>query len=224
MIPTLQLGQFGRAQEGGEADPFLSNVSLLLHMDTDFNDSSPVPKTPTITGGATISTAQAKFGAGSGLFDGQTDGVNYPVSSAFAFDADFCVEMFYMRTSDASSRYYFSTSSANPAWIWLSRPNTVLQAHVFGTYLTASVNPTLNTWYHIALTRSGSTVRFFVDGVQEASATVTTVGGDTGVFVGSAAPGITSADFYHAGHIDEVRISKGVARYTANFAPPTAPF
>ena len=86
---------------------------------------------------------------------------------------------------------------------------------------TASIS--VDTWVHVALTRQGNTLRAFWGGTQ--------VGAD-GTFSGSIY--INSADLFigalrdgngsYDGWIDEFRLTVGVARYTANFTPPTAPF
>jgi hypothetical protein len=82
-----------------------------------------------------------------------------------------------------------------------------------------------NTWYHIAVTRSGTTVRVFVDGTEVASGTrsgtVNPYSGSAHVDVGA---GIASDNPSFRGSWQEWRITKGVARYTANFTRPSAPF
>lgn len=84
---------------------------------------------------------------------------------------------------------------------------------------------TLAVWQHVALARNGNTMKWFVDGVENGSADVTGYtynDASAGSTIGRAFTDIDN--YYFDGHIDEVRISKGVARYTANFTPPTAPF
>jgi hypothetical protein len=80
-----------------------------------------------------------------------------------------------------------------------------------------------NTWQHIAYTRTGGTGRLFVGGVLAGS------WADTTNYVGTVNRlGQTSAsnavDNRLSGYIDDLRITKGVARYTAGFTPPTAAF
>ena len=77
-----------------------------------------------------------------------------------------------------------------------------------------------NTWYHVAVTWDGTTLRFFVNGVIGTTHTGVTITPSTNqVIVGGTGPG---ASGLFTGYIDDLRITKGVARYTANFTPPTA--
>lgn len=79
---------------------------------------------------------------------------------------------------------------------------------------------TANTWHHVAATRSGTTLRLFVNGVQRASRTDSSNYTIQGLYIGANANG---ADGY-LGYLDDIRITKGVARYTSNFDVPTATF
>jgi hypothetical protein len=85
-----------------------------------------------------------------------------------------------------------------------------------------SWTPSTSTWYHVAVTREGNDVHFFVDGVWLATNTVTATffDGTAALVVGGHPVG--GQDFN--GHIDEVRIVKGTALYSPNFTPPTEAF
>jgi hypothetical protein len=82
-----------------------------------------------------------------------------------------------------------------------------------------------NTWYHVALCKSGSSTKMFIDGTQTGS-TYT----DNNTYINSGRTqlgaevsfGSGVAEFFN-GYIDEIRVSH-MARYTANFSPPTAAF
>jgi hypothetical protein len=94
-----------------------------------------------------------------------------------------------------------------------------------GTIATGNVI-TATTWQHIAVVRSGSTVSIYVDGTSQASGTnASFTDASTVLVVG----GITSTTGWNGdkplnGYIDDLRITKGVARYTANFTAPTTAF
>jgi hypothetical protein len=81
-------------------------------------------------------------------------------------------------------------------------------------------NPTESTMYHIAACRSGTDLRLFVDGVQLGS-TVTDSTDFTGSTQGCIVGGLTTTVQTVNANIGAVRITKGVARYTENFTPPT---
>ena len=80
----------------------------------------------------------------------------------------------------------------------------------------------LNTWYHVAVSRTGSSLQLFVNGVVDAVATNTAALGDSSNVAKIGAE--PAASQYFSGYIDDLRITKGAGRYTANFAPPVAAF
>lgn len=94
-----------------------------------------------------------------------------------------------------------------------------------GTVTQVSWSPSLNTWYHLAVCRSGNNMRFFVDGTQVGStqsfsSTIADV--STALTVGSIL--FVGFEYYFKGYMDEVRLTKGEALYTSNFTAPTAEF
>jgi hypothetical protein len=93
------------------------------------------------------------------------------------------------------------------------------------TFLSGTSTLTNNTWYHFAACRSGSTLKLFVDGVEEYSGTDTTDYTSSASFNAGDRQDLDPFGQYPLdGYIDDLRITKGVARYTANFTPPTAAF
>jgi hypothetical protein len=88
----------------------------------------------------------------------------------------------------------------------------------------------LNSWHHVAITRSGSKTREFVDGQAFPSAwdesIMTPIAGGSYLVISGApceTPGAgDNGDFN--GYIDELRVVNGVAVWTSNFTPPTAPY
>lgn len=82
-----------------------------------------------------------------------------------------------------------------------------------------------NTWVHVAVTRSGSTWRLLVNGALEATVASTAVMRDSSavMYVGAFLVASSPSRLF-AGEMDELRITRGVARYTANFAVPSLPF
>lgn len=92
-------------------------------------------------------------------------------------------------------------------------------AIVSGVYNTI----TANNWHHVAITKSGDTYRLFVDGTMSDERTQTNLSIDfTGVLIGKN--GWDAHNGEYTGYLDELRVTKGVARYTASFTPPTSPF
>jgi hypothetical protein len=213
-------------------DPDFSSVSLLLHGDgingsTTIVDSSLSPKKVLPFGNAQISTTQSKFGGASIAFDGNGDYLSAPSSSDFIFTSSFTTEFWVYRTSITAVFHVFVVgSSANTQFFVSTKSNG--QGLRFGLtgvaeYATGTLTWNLNTWYHIALVRDGSSVRFYADGVDVTDGTPT----DSTTYSGDIRVGYdvnVSIVVSFAGYIDDLRITKGVARYTGNFTPPTAPF
>lgn len=241
---TIALSVQPGTADGGSGDPNFANVSLLLHMDgsnggTTFTDSSLNALTLTAYGDAQISTAQSKFGGAAGLFDGNGDYVDIPADADFDFGSgNFTIEFwFYARSNQAYTSSTWRRVLAHPAST--NDTNSLQIGHndqkVFlvsgtGTSWTSSnfVNTgtiSTATWYHIAFTRSGSTLRCFLDGVQKTATTISNTysrGGSEGLRIGNR--GDLNASCYLDAYLDDLRVTKGVARYTSNFTPPTEAF
>jgi hypothetical protein len=217
-------------------DPDYSSVSLLLHGNgtngsTTFTDSSPTPKTTTRFGNTQISTAQSKFGGSSISFDGNGDYLLLNGESAFAFGiGDFTIEMWAYRT-DAANNFptLFDTRASGEATtsrlaIYYSGFTANLSI-VCGSVGIVATGMQLATWYHIALSRASGSLRLFVDGIQQGTAVTDT--SNQGVGANRPAIGTNlnlTNDLSMKGYIDDLRITKGVARYTSNFSVPPAQF
>jgi hypothetical protein len=217
----------------GLIDPYYFNDSLLLHLDgtngsTTFIDSSPFPKTVTPNGGVQIRTAQSKFGGASAYFDGSGDYLSVPVSSSLDLTSgDFTIECWIYRTvGSVAEQYILSQRASEPtSQGWELRINSanICQFFFTGGSLIASVSTIpVNVWTYIAVTRSSNTTRMFINGALDSSATFSngTPASSTPTFIGYG----TTGGSYFTGYIDELRITKGVARYTTNFIPLSRPF
>ncbi len=216
-----------------------SYVKLLLHMDgtdasTTFTDSETTPKTVTAVGNAQIDTAQYKFGTASGLFDGTGDYLTVPDSDDWYFGTgDFTIDTWVrFATNSVDSGICGQRVNIDNTWeFWRATdPWNLLVFSVrsggfdTGQY-TVSFVPIINTWYHLELVRTGTNVYIFINGISQ----TLTVGQAIGINVvpNLAAVLEVGAVGNHSGvmqgYLDEFRITKGVARHTSNFTPPTAP-
>jgi hypothetical protein len=229
---------------GTRTDSNSSSIVLAVAMDgtnngTTFTDESATIKgsgsAKTITrNNAVTSTAQSKFYGSSGAFDGTGDYLTLASSSDFDFGTgDFTIEAWVYLNSLPSSNGYpdadwivgWGPSDSNPGFDFaIGSTNIILAISNFGS-------PTISTthglssgkWYHVAATRSGSTARVFVDGVLKASATTseTASTNPNGIAISAAEPtGATSGNLN--GYLQDLRIYKGVAKYTGNFNPPSS--
>ena len=213
-------------------DPQYGSVSLLLHGNgtngsTTITDSSPSPKTVTAVGNAQISTAQSKFGGASIAFDGSGDRLSIQSSNDYAFETgDFTVEYWaYYLNANAGTIWdgRAGTTSANALSDYLLNGRLIVYLVTGNTNLvtTAVGSITTGSWIHVAITRASSSLRVFLNGVQSGStASDSTNITSTSLTIG----GGTNSSTAFNGYIDDLRITKGVARYTSNFTPPAAPF
>ena len=222
-------------------DPYFNNVSLLLRGDgingsTTIVDESATPKTVTVYGNAQISTAQSKFGGASIYLDGTGDYLKLSSSSDFTTGTgNFTLELWYYPVSKVKAYpriFQVGTSIWNTSdnWAFLDRHNDANTKFSWACValggnailMSSSTTVTNNTWYHLAVVRDGSTFRLFVNGAQEDTYTNTgavTSSASTAAWVGSAAG---ASDSTGNGYIDDLRFTKGIARYTSNFIPPGA--
>ena len=213
-------------------DTNIREVSLLLHGDgtngsTTITDSSLTPKTVTAVGNAQISTAQSKFGGSSIAFDGTGDYCTTPYSSAFNLEVgNWTIELFAYPSVFSGPQGLFSAADVlSNAGLVVRFFNNSLQFWVNGysQIIVGNVNAFAGAWYHIALVRNGSTNTLYLNGSSIGSNTQTPViGSPSNVTIGRVYSNLDSE--YFNGYIDELRITKGVARYTSTFTPPTASF
>jgi hypothetical protein len=223
-------------------DPYYDKVSLLLNGDTDVDtnfanvsllltgndllDKSNNKATVTTYGNAAVTSINKKFGTGSYYFDGNRDYLTSTWSTLFSFGTgDFTVEFWcypqnLSGTSSASQKSIFDLGSSGfqigifPSNIHIAQ-NMVADLTDFNSSIIQN-----NTWFHVALSRSSNVTRCFINGVQAGSNYSDSTNYTGSTFVIGAHFAVTSLDFQ--GYVDDLRITKGIARYTTNFTPPTA--
>jgi hypothetical protein len=219
------------------SDPSFNSVSLLLHCDgsngsTTFVDSSGTPKTVTANSGAVVSTAAPKFGTGAAQFVNTSSHLLVPYSAEFGLAAaDITIEFWAQGAQRNRSAASFRTSGGAEAWNFEVNSSgfvvfTALRSDGFSYTLTQTAGDRIaennGVWYHVALSKDSSTIRLFVSGVQRASAAI----GTSLATPNTSHRLIIGAESAVAwdGFLDDIRITTGVARYTADFTPPTAAF
>jgi hypothetical protein len=186
---------------------------------TSFPDSSASGLTVTPSGNTHIDAAQSKFeGFSSARFDGNDDDLSLPSTTILAHPADFTIDFWVRFNTSTTNRMLVSGS--NFAVIVSGNPG---KWQVYnGSQHNSSVFPSTGTWYHVALVRSGSTVTLYVDGTSVVSFTdsSSTNYSLSGARIGRNLSGVDDLD----GWIQEFRVSKGIARWTANFIPHHLPY
>jgi hypothetical protein len=219
-------------------DPYFASVVLLLHLDgtngaTSTTDSSAYNKSITFGGNAQLNTTLPKFGDASVLLDGSGDYLEVTDSSEWDFGTgDFTIEGWvkFAAASDAST--FVSTYNSGNGFTFRFNDTTHSLEFLWGGTIIASTTawtwvPTNGLWQHFAVCRSGTSLRMFIDGVQYGTtATDSTNMTDSTVAlqIGCLPYGLPTRVHFLNGRLDDIRITKGVARYTAAFTPPTAAF
>ena len=217
----------------------ITNTSLLTNFtNAGIYDATAKNDLETV-GNAQISTTQSKFGGSSMLFDGNGDDlkiITNPPLSFSGFAGDFTIEAWvYPTATGQSNGSYVCAQTTSGSY----GPIVILQSS--GTYnfviymsstgsswnLASAVScgtATANAWNHIAVTRYGTNVYCFMNGILQSTTAVST----TALMTTSANWHIGSADLvvnsYLTGYVDDFRITRGIARYTSNFTPPTTAF
>jgi len=220
-----------RFAAAGPTDPDFANVSLLLHGDgtngsTTIVDSSSSSKTVTAVGDAQISTAQSKFGGSSIYFDGSGDYLTGPSNDAdFNFGTgDFTIEAFaYPVESRIGIIFCYRSNSSDG--VTFGQYNTQWFTKVGDATLIAG-SLTFNSFSHIAAVRASGVLTLYVNGTSVGSNSNATdnITGSASHVVRIGALSETPSSLQWKGYIDDLRITRGVARYVSNFTPPTAPF
>lgn len=182
-------------------------------------------KTVTVNGDAQLDTARKQLGTAALLLDGSGDYLTLSGSSDFGFGTgDFTLEGFVYLDNTASAQILFDFRQSAIVEI---APVVYFNGTTLTYYVNnvAAITSTIaaGNWYHIAVVRSGTSTRMYVNGSQVG--TTYTDNNDYGTTKPLVIGANLNAAANLAGSIDEVRISKGVARYTgASFTVPTAEF
>ena len=200
-----------------------TNSSLLL-LGSNAGIYDATAKNDIVTvGNAQVSSTQIKYGTGAMYFDGTGDWLQSPSSSqtlAFA-TGDFTVECWVnFATNNGTYNPFVRYDGSGTFDFGYDYSVAQIKYNGSGAIFAISQTFTVGTWYHVALTRASGSSRLFVDGTQVGS----TATGDTNNYAsGAFKVGGSSYSGSHvmSGYIDDLRITKGVARYTIPFTPPT---
>ena len=205
----------------------VTNTSALLNFqDAGIYDRSGINNLDTV-GNAQIDTAVKKYGTGSLEFDGSGDYLKTVENETLELGSgDWTIEfwvyfdavnngtvkyLFDWRTASDTSNSFLAQESNN-SWTYYNGAGANITSGLTSSTFSAS------TWHHLAICREGTTTRFFVDGTQTASSSDVSTYDSGTLVIGSRYNGQNYLD----GYIDDFRITKGVARYTANFTAPGA--
>ncbi len=214
-------------------DQYYNSCSLLCHFDSinpagRFIDNSRNSFAITSNGDVKLSTLQYKFGGASAYFDGAGDSLTVPSAANAAFNPNngFTVEGWVLFTSNPNFQFIVSSvqgvGSFESYWfVGTTSGGNWRVSYGGASAVDTGVAIVLNTWTHFALSCTSTNAKLFVNGTQIGTATVTQQNINMNLIIGVYGGG---ALYYFNGYLDDFRFTKGVARYTSNFTPPSAPF
>jgi hypothetical protein len=201
----------------------ITNTQLLTNFTNGaIFDNAMINDLETV-GNAQISTSVKKYGTGSMYFDGNLDGLFTPSTPNLAFGTgDFTVEFWLYLAANLNTFAKVVMMGTTGNCFTIEAQGTVnflnLTNKTSTVYATSNTALTTGTWIHVAATRASGTLRLFQNGTQVGSAANTVDFPNAGgIYIGRSESGQETN-----GYIDDLRITKGFARYTANFTPPTA--
>ena len=226
------------------SDPYFMYTTLLLSgngtnnaTNNTFTDSSTNNFAITRNGNVFPGTFTPYGPNWSNYFDGTGDYLSVPDNAVFSFGTgNFTIECWAYVTQQTANQYYglFCKRPLTSSQGWLSvniRNNVAVLAFAssqsggWGSLTTGNLNVPLNTWTHIAVSRSGSSLRLFVNGVVDTGASITTsaavVDTTSPFFIGTGTSD-AGGEFFQ-GYISNLRVVKGTAVYTSAFTPGTTP-
>ena len=189
-------------------------------------DVARTGKTIAVSGNAQLSTVEKKFGASSLLLDGTGDYLSIASNADFAYGTDdFTIEMWIYRTVSGVSQVFYDQRTAIPTnyapILAINTSNQLLYNDGAATVITGATTVPLNAWSHVAVSRQGTSTKLFLDGVQQGSTYTDSRNYiQTPVTIGARFDGTVAFN----GYIDELRVTKGLARYTTTFTPSTTAF
>lgn len=218
-------------------DPNFANVSLLLHGNgangsTTFTDSSSNSLSVSANGNAQIDTTIKQFGTGSMEFDGTGDFLTIPDNAVFDVGSNnFTIEGWIYPNTVASRQifiYQGNSGGQNSSISYFieisstSKLRALICVSDTSYEVVSTSNIVASAWTYFAFVRNGTTINLYIDGTSVASTSVSTVtvnNSASSLYIGSG-----NTFLPYNGYIDDLRITKGVARYTSNFTKPSREF
>jgi hypothetical protein len=183
-------------------------------------------KSVTAQGNAATSATQSKYYGRSIYFDGTGDYLDVTGTTDFDFGTgDYTVECWARYETNADEMGLFATNKFVFRVDGVSSSYRVQSWHSDGgPFITGTTQLIADTWYHLAISKFGTTRVIYVNGVEDARGTITqSVTGTTSAVVGTVYLGNANSEEWK-GYIQDLRVYKGLAKYTSNFTPPNQIF
>lgn len=198
-----------------------SNVALLCNFTNASIYDGTMKNNLETVGNAQINTSIVKYGSGSMAFDGTGDWLLIPHSvDQFLSTGQFTIELWVYRNASAAYGLVAKGTGTTGWLVSLNTSNQVVFTFASST-ITSSGTVAASTWTHIAVVRETigtNQTKIYINGVNDGQGTVTTDFNQTNsMYVGADRTGGSAFN----GYIDDLRITRGIARYTQNFIPPS---
>ena len=205
----------------------IANTARLCSMtNAGIIDNSMINDFETV-GNAQISTAQSKFGGSSIAFDGTGDWLLMPNTINQALGtSDFTIEGWFYLNATGIAQGIVSKGTSTTGWSVNITSGNKLQFSYTASNLTGATTLSSGVWYYFSVVRSGSAsgnLKIYLNGSADATSAgaVTDNFNQTSVmYVGADRVGTSAMN----GYVDDLRITRGIARYTTNFSSPAASF
>ena len=221
---------------GTRTDSNASSLVLAIPMDGANNGTTFTDESATIKGSGTAKaitkfgdtktlTAQSKFYGSSGFFDGNGDYLTIPANADFAFGTgDFTIEFWMKRVDTGNNVGLFDTRTNNAdgggCFIRFTSSTSIQflnGAQTFSSTLTHNAE-----WNHIAFVRNAGVLTGYANGTANTSVSGATSNFTSTLFLLGGFVDAKASPNAYGGYLQDLRIYKGVAKYTSNFTPPTA--
>lgn len=215
---------------GVTPDDYFKNVSLLLQGDgtngaqnNTFLDSSTNNFTITRNGNTTQGSFSPYGNLWSNYFDGSGDYLSTPSTGQFAPTGDFTIGCWFYTTSVSGFAGIIGNYTSNTSTDWvIDRSGTSLRFFTNGAGLQASTTIAANTWYYVAMVRSGSTITFYLNGSSVGSITQSGTFGSASKAIYIGVENDPTPAYYWTGYISNVLLVNGSAITSVPTAPSTA--
>jgi hypothetical protein len=219
-------------------DPYWDNVVMLVTARNNvIQDASPLAKAITVqqSPGGVPSTTLTKHNPYS-IYNANATRFNVAADAARDCNGDFTLEFWINRGANTAPNSFCSpmgvssTAAGTGLFIFVCGSNQQGRARFevttsYTSYNASTVSMHDSQWHHVAATRSSGVMRFYYDGVQAAGTRT-----DNNIMRFGTYPFLiggflnNAGDNLWIGYIDDIRLTKGVARYTSSFTPPAAAF
>lgn len=211
-------------------DPYWENVVLLMHMNGSEGSQEFIDEklhTIGIGGNTKLTAASSKFGATSAYFDGAGDYFLTYYTPDFNFNqSDYTIEMWFKPQAFGGSLIAKDTyGSTFDFCLNLASATTILcyTNNTASNFTFTVPTMTIGQWHHLAFVRSAGVSKIYINGV---GGTSTSMGfsNNSQSYVTFGCHSWNNPSVFFTGYMDEIRFTKGIARYTSNFSVPTEAF